>query len=132
MDVRIPMLGHQEVRRFTESLEQFILVGVSGKLLHSGVVADLDSTVHTVVLSDLQMIRDQGMGAWDLVSLLSVDLRNLVDQQMPISSIRQEWNSGQGLMRRHDDMRPILGISQVFGKLMRHILANRVSVKHFD
>ena len=33
-------------------------------------------------------------------------------------------------MRRHDHMRPIFGIGQIFGKLMGYILPNGISVKY--
>ena len=33
-------------------------------------------------------------------------------------------------MRRHDNMRPIFGICQIFGKLMGYILPNGISVKY--
>ena len=35
-------------------------------------------------------------------------------------------------MSRHNDVRPILGISQIFGELMGYIRADRIAMKHFD
>jgi hypothetical protein len=127
---RPPMFGGQNAGRLSKSFEQLVIVRIPGECFDGVGIAEHYWAIDTVMLRNLDMVCDEWMSAGHNECLLSVNLWNFIDQEVPCPGIRQEGNPRKYQMGSHYNMRPIFGICQILCKLVAYILPNGISVKY--
>ena len=115
IDERIPI----RIREGSDGLghlpEEFVLIPVLAfgpEFLH---VPDHNAPIDGVVRSEGDVIRDNRMGLWQLVTLMPQDLNVLVHQNMPVPFVCPIRNVRQDRMGREDDLAFCVSGSEVIG-----------------
>ena len=80
---RPPMFGGQNAGRLTKFFEQLVIVRISRECFDCLGIAEHHTAIHSVMLCNLNVVRDQRMSVRNYVCLLSVNLWHFIDQEVP-------------------------------------------------
>src|SRR4051794_16933016 len=93
----LPISGGYNVGSFTKVFQQLVLVRISSQCFDGLGVGGHHTAIHTIMLFNSKMVRDQWMSARHNVCLLSVNLWHFIDQEVPFTPVRPKGNSGEDL-----------------------------------
>ena len=108
---RLPVGVDQNGSRLPQFVDQIVLFLISCKPLYFASVHNRDLSINAIVLLDPDVLGYQVVGLLNVMGALKVDLRALVEHDVPIVCVGKVWNVRHDLVSCHNDLRPVFGLS---------------------